>query len=338
MLDAEVLKKYIEGTGLDYRQNSVSFIFACPRCNKRDKLFLRKKDGRFVCWVCKETDNFQGRPEYALAELQMLPVSVVRAKLYGERERTAGTTFLDIQLKDFFGDDDTIDADAIQVPTIQWPWNYFDLSDKNSKRGLDYLEGRGIPLALAQAYGLRYCPERRRVAFPVCVDGRLVGYQERTVVAETKIWNDELGKYLEMPKVLSSKGIPRDQLVMFADRLKGSEHAILCEGPIDAIKAHACGGNVAAMGKAVARGQIQFLKNHGVRKLYLALDPDAADETRRLVREFSDESEVYLMHPGAGYKDLGAMTVEAVKDLFLSANRVDSSKLFIFLDSKRFIL
>lgn len=338
MSDTETLKKYIEGSGLDFRQNSVSYIFTCPRCNKKGKLFLRKRDGRFVCWVCKETDNFQGRPEYALAELQMLPVATIRSKLYGEKEHVGGVR-LDLALKDFFGEDDTLDADAVDATsTIRWPWDYYAMDDQRSRRGREYLEGRGIPLELSLEYGLRYCPERRRIAFPVMVEGRLVGYQERTVVKETKTWNEELGKYSEMSKVLSSKGIPRDRLVMFADRMKNRDHVVLCEGPIDALKAHSCGGNVAAMGKAVSRGQVAFLRNQGVKKVYLALDPDAADETRRLVREFGDETEVYLMHPDPGYKDLGAMSIEGVKDLFLRATRVNSSRLFVFLDRSACIL
>jgi hypothetical protein len=174
------------------------------------------------------------------------------------------------------------------------------------------------------------------VAFPVELEGRLVGFQERTVLKETKLWSDELDRFTETPKVLSSKGIPREQLVMFGDRLAGVEHVVLCEGPIDAIKAHLCGGNVATMGKAVSKGQIALLRANGIKKIYLALDPDAAEETARLAREFGD-LEVYLMHAPAGYKDLGAMSMEAVRDLFTSAPRVNPGHIFVFTNLARYM-
>ncbi len=336
MLDNKILKKYIESSGLSFRQNSVSYIFDCPRCNKRNKLFLRKKDGRFVCWVCKETDNFQGKPEYALAELQVLPVSTVRASLYGEQERE-GVVTLSLSLKDFFGEDDEVDEEATELASIAWPWNYYPIDDPQySGRGAAYLAGRGISLELAMEYGLRYCPERRRVAFPIELGGRLLGFQERTVMSATKFWDDERGEYLEMAKVLSSKGIPRDRTFMFADRLANQRHAVLCEGPIDAIKAHLCGANVAAMGKAVSRGQLDFLRNQGIQRLYLDLDPDAADETSRIARQFAD-IELYSMQP-SGYKDLGEMPLEAVRELFLSAPRIKPGRLFVYLDRKAGVL
>jgi hypothetical protein len=173
--------------------------------------------------------------------------------------------------------------------------------------------------------------------FPVELQGRLVGFQERTVLESTKTWDEETGKWLEMPKVLSSKGIPRDHVVMFGDRVQRSPHVVLCEGPIDAIKAHLCRANCAAMGKAVSRWQLQHLRDLGVRRVYLALDPDAAEETARLVRELSD-LELYLMHPPPGYKDLGEMPMEAVLELFLRAPRVNPGHLFVYTDKRAEIL
>jgi hypothetical protein len=144
--------------------------------------------------------------------------------------------------------------------------------------------------------------------------------------------------------MLSSKNIPTAQVVMFANRLQQSKHVVVCEGPIDAIKAHLCDGNVATMGKAVGAGQVQTIRDPerltrahvgafhcgGIEKVYLALDPDAARETGRLIREFSD-MEVYLMTPPKGRKDLGEMDYGEVLDLFHSARRVGAGHLSIHL-------
>jgi hypothetical protein len=326
--DPQIVKNLIEGSGLSHKQNSISWIVDCPRCGK-EKLYISKRSGNFICWICSETQGFKGRPEYVLSELLCQPLAVVKERLYGTR-RVDGVATLDIYLEDFFGDDDIIEEGAAEIPKIPWPFDYFPLDNFYGKRGLDYVEGRGIPAEIAKVYGLRYCPQRRRVAFPIELDGHLVGYQERTVLEETKFWDEDRGKFTEIPKILSSTGIPRERVVMFADRLKGLDYAVLAEGPIDAIKLHRCGGNVCAMGKAVSRGQIAFLRNHGISKIYLALDPDAAEETRRLVAEFSD-IEVYLMHPPKGYKDIGDMSLDDAYELFLSAPKVNRGRLFVYL-------
>ncbi len=132
--------------------------------------------------------------------------------------------------------------------------------------------------------------------------------------------------------------------MMFANRLVGSKHVVVCEGPIDAIKADWCGGNVATMGKAVGLGQVKTLRDPdrlnrqqvgaicgaGIQKVYLALDDDAARETERLVRQFSD-LEVYQMIPPAPYHDLGEMDYPEVLELFRGAKRVNPGNVFISL-------
>ena len=84
------------------------------------------------------------------------------------------------------------------------------------------------------------------------------------------------------------------------------------------------------MGKNISAKKIELIRASGVRKIYAALDPDAAKETANLVRSFSD-MEVYHMLPMAGKKDLGEMTYEDVYEQFLSARRVRSSNIFIYI-------
>lgn len=345
MVKPDKLLAFLEETGLSYKQNSVSFIFTCPKCEKKDKLYLRKRDGRFVCWFCKEIDGYQGRPEFALADLTLQPIANVRAALYGSHA-TADEDYFDLKVPDFFGEDDEIDEDVAVIETVKWPWNYYDIDHSFSKTGRDYLESRGVSVELAREYGLRYAPMDRRVIFPIEVGNRLVGWQARLVIPH-EYWNEEKQDIVSAQKMLSSKGIPSAQTVMFSKRLYNSEHVVVCEGPIDAMKAHACGGNVATMGKAVGQGQMDLLRSPdrltrrevgefvyaGIKRVYLALDPDAAKETTRLVREFSD-LEVYIMHAPRPYKDLGEMSVDAVRDLFLRARRVNPGNIFVHFDAR----
>lgn len=328
-----VLKEVLDEYGVPYKQNSRSFILDCPRCNKKDKLYFEKSNGWFVCWYCRELTNFKGRPEYALSEVIGQSIGEVKEKLYGKDQvKLNGSNILDIKLKDFFSDEDEPDNDATdEFPTIYWPLTAHEIDQPLAQRGAEYLNGRGISIEIAKQYGIRYDTPSRRVLFPVHgTDGRLLGYQKRLIVPH-EYYDEDEGVLRSVPKVLSTKAIPRDRVFMFWERMKGSEHAVVTEGPVDALKAHLCGGNIASMGKAMSRQQIELLRNSGIKRVYLALDPDAADETSRLVNEFYSDMEVFYMPPAAGYKDLGEMPMEAVYELFQRAVRVNPCHLFVFL-------
>jgi hypothetical protein len=58
-----------------------------------------------------------------------------------------------------------------------------------------------------------------------------------------------------------------------------------------------------------------------VKKVYLALDPDAQTEMQALAPKFYDV-EVYILLPEPGYKDLGEMSMEAVLERFRTAPRL----------------
>jgi hypothetical protein len=101
-----IIKELLEEAGVGKpKQNGKAYILTCPRCNKKDKLYIRKIDGRFVCWVCKERDNFQGSPEYVFAELTGRPIAELRTLIHGESGLT-GQVSIDLQIRDFFDDED----------------------------------------------------------------------------------------------------------------------------------------------------------------------------------------------------------------------------------------
>jgi len=69
---------------------------------------------------------------------------------------------------------------------------------------------------------------------------------------------------------------------MFIDNVKEDDFIIVAEGPIDAIKFDLCGNSVATMGKIISEKQIELIMERRPKKVYLALDDDAAPEMRKL--------------------------------------------------------
>ena len=72
------------------------------------------------------------------------------------------------------------------------------------------------------------------------------------------------------------------------------------------------------MGKVVTPEQINVIRNSGIHKIYMGLDPDAAEEVGKLIRSYED-IEFYNMRPPSDDIDLGKMSFEEVFDFFKSA-------------------
>lgn len=323
-LDPEVLATYIEELGLEHSENSLSYLFTCPRCAKRI-LYMYKLSGYFSCMKCT-SDGFKGSPEYALAELAGIPIGTIRTALYGTKFVDT-TEKLELNLEDFFGEDDEFDVEII--PEISWKFDEIPIDQKHAIRGLRYLESRGIPLDIALKYHIRYAPARQRVLIPMKVEGKLVGHQGRLVVPNRE-WNEDLEKYVEAPKIISTDNFPNSRMVMFADNLKGSSHVIICEGPFDGIKFDTCcGGNIATTGKAVSKGQCNFIRSYGVKRIYLALDPNAYAETTKLIQEFSD-LEVFVVKVPAPYRDFGEMSFDECLQAFKQAEPAFPGQLHVY--------
>jgi hypothetical protein len=330
-LDPKALKALVEDSGISFKQNGKSYILTCPKCAKREKLYIRKSDGRFVCWHCA-AEGFQGRAEYALVEVLSLPLKAIQTKLYGH-EAAPGTQHIKLNIKDFFSDEDEIDEDAARPLQTEFPPDFVPIDHAHAAKGRAYLEARGIPVDIASQYNLQYWPMRRRVVYPVCHEGKVFGWEARTIEAHE--WVDEAtGETRRVPKSLGMPDMKKDLLLMFWDRLRGSEHAMVCEGGTDAIKSHLCGGNVATMGKNISPAKLAIIRASGVRKIYSALDPDASKETANLVKSFGD-MEVYHVSPMAGKKDLGEMTFQDVHEQFLSARRVTATHLFGYIKTPK---
>jgi len=333
MADPLKLAKFIKDTGLSYKQNSKSFIFTCPLCQGKEKLYIRKRDGKFACWRCRETQGFQGAPEYALSELTSQPVAVVKKALYGILGGS-GSVFINVDFSDLADDDELpeIINDSVDLPDLQVPYHCLDIDHPGAIKGAKYLESRGIPLNIAKEYRIRYSPIKQSIMFPAYVEDRLVGWQYRTV-ENIRIMLDDFSVVTRV-KSLSSKDLPRDRIFIFQNNLIGAEAIVLCEGPIDSIKAHQSGiKGVCAMGKVVTQTQANLLIRSGIKRLYVALDPDAYNELDPLLEKFKGSLEILKVDiPHVGSKpDLGALSLEKAAECILNAKPLKSNRINVWL-------
>lgn len=335
-----------------FAREGSALVAHCPHCGKQ-KLHFRihvpddhrgaaRRNGirfRFSCFS-KSCAGWNGKPEFALAEMLDVPVGTVARELYGSGSlggyvpRTGRAPDFDVEL----------DAPVFSLPQekaqpMDWPAQFYPIDHPASERGAQYLADRGIPVEIAKQYGVRYSVVYRSVAFPVEEQGKLWGWQLRLTIPH--VWVDEEGQKRESNKATTAPGMIRTKW-MFSDRLCLSDHAFVLEGPVDAIKAHLCGGNVASMGAVITPGLIASLSAYSWRRLYVGLDADAAEETRRLVEEFDQVvkyagREVYVVEwpdkkDASGKQvDAGALSFEEVRDCWKRARRAAAGELSFLL-------
>ena len=327
--DPAALRHIIEAGDQSFKENSVSFIFDCPLCGS-EKLYFRKSDGQFRCWKCAESVRFKGRAQWGLAALYGGRADDWQRLLEGEQGLRGR---LDIVLEDPWGDDEEV-LD-IREPLVNWEWPLLSVGadQLEFEPGRQYLRSRGIGEAMIQKYSIRYSPAENRVQFPFVVDGQLVGWQGR-LCGPAEILDTLTGQYRKLNKVLTTiqDGV-QGRHFMFGDSLKHAKHAVLCEGPVDALKAELCGGNVASLGKAVTQYQLDYL-GYCVDSLYIGLDPDAVEDISRLVRDKRMGLKTYILPPPKGCKDLGEAEPEAVYEGFRTARQFYGGQIIVQVGSQ----
>jgi hypothetical protein len=327
MCDTNKLARFIKDSGLSYKQNSKSYIFTCPVCNIAEKLYIRKVDGKFACWRCQETIGFKGAPEYALSKLTNQAVSVVKRALYGLID-TSGA-LINAKFDDFLDESDREIVEEIYVfPKLEIPYHCLDITHPGAVKGANYLLRRGIHLEVASKYHIKYSPVKQAIMFPAYVGDDLLGWQYRTI-EDLKILLDN-DSVITRIKSLNSKDYPRDKILLFQNNIV-EDYAVLCEGPIDAIKAGP--GAVCSLGKAVSQHQVNVLLNSGIKRLYIAIDPDAFMELDPLIDKFDNSVELLKVDiPYKGKKpDMGELTFEEARIAILNAKPLRKNKIYIWM-------
>lgn len=337
-VDTKALLNLLRSEGLDFTNSQRSWVLDCPACGKH-KWAIRKTDGYSKCYRCDA--DFRGFADYTLSVALKRPKAELSKLLYGfvittevVEEKADHERWVDHWSEMANEDVEVIEVRSWPPEMLQSP-DHRELDTDLGAPGLAYLEGRGVPLAVAKEYGIRYDPVRGRVVFPIVIEGVLRGWQGRLI--RTAKYTDKQGREREVPKALTDIGEGwGGKVLLFQDRLRGSPHGIITEGPFDALKCHLCGGNTATMGKSVTSEQLDiYVRHFKLRRLYLGLDEDAAEDMMRIVRELTwyEGMEVFHLATPAGREDLGAATMEEVLDAFRSARPIRPGQLFRYIET-----
>ncbi len=326
MILADKIKDIIAEAGLSFKEKSRTIYTTCPMCSRDDKFSILKDNGACVCY--RGSCDFGKR---WFIDWMVMTMSIT----YSE----AKAVLHDVELSQHIDesgnlkvllDEPTEPTKQTELKPIKFPeFHMVPINSSEAEQGRLYLEGRGVPLEIALEYEIMYSPMFKRVIFPVKMGGKVYGYQGR-----------HTQKVPDSDKVRNNEGFSRETLVMFLDRAEGKDYIIVTEGPVDAIKFHKAGSNVSTMGKIVTDKQQKLLFPPNIAKIYLALDEDAALETRDLHKKYGDR-EVYIIKVPESCKqrcalhgkkaDFGECTFDECLQAFADAERLTGNEILIHL-------
>jgi len=299
------------------KENARSYIFDCPVCGSSDKLYIEKSNGRSICFRHKLEDCPTARTSVVkvLSLLSEVPFDQVKNEL-AEKVSTTPDEILE-QIQDV--EDSMLIKDVVlplePINPKDYPNDAKPLAWPESAEGAAYLISRRLDLKQLERYGVCYSAYMQRVIFPVVQNGKIYGWQARTIKPDIQ------------PRMYNLPGEWKSRTLMFHDNLVGSQHAIIAEGAVSALKFDLVGGFVATMGKMVSKNQLDAVIKSGVQKIYLALDPDAIFEMEDLVHKIliltNYQIQCFLVKVPDGREDFGDCTYEECAKAFESAELLD---------------
>lgn len=298
------------------KENQRSFIFNCPSCGGKHKLYIDKSKLIGICFRQKNEEC--PTPKSGLVKTLALLAgrNIKDVSNWFKSRRGLLSEDVTLAMSEGLPQLESINDDFLHQSTTQksltvkknvWvkpspitvPDDFLSLGHWMSRAGADYLLKRGVDLAQAISYDVRYSPARSRVIFPIKYEGEWVGYQGRTILANVE------------PRMYNLPGDWKSNTVMFWDenvRQKRLDHVIIAEGAVSALKLRDLQGFVALMGKIMSQGQWILLNQPYIRSFYLALDADAYEQTVQIadfIRQQRPDVKIYYLPPPKGYEDFG---------------------------------
>ena len=297
-------------------ENARSYVFDCPACGGRHKLYIQKEDGRAVCFKGKSAKCPRpgSNASYALSLMAHISIEDAKNELFGISQQ------LGDEIRVSFDEPATRERKSLEPGTL--PLDIMAIDDPNAVSGLNYLLGRGLTLDVLKDQGVMYRPSTRMVIFPVILNNVLYGWQGRAI--------DPVPKEKRMDNL---PGEWKGRTVMFHKNIVGKDFAIVAEGPVSAMKFAKVGNYIATMGKEISSEQFKLLKESGIKRLYIALDLDAFDKIKK-IRDTLPDIDCFMVEVPTHREDFGDCTYDECEMAFNSASRLNGDELFVHIDIK----
>jgi DNA primase len=291
-----------------YRESGSELLFICPSCDHHKyKLSINLDKNAFKCWVC----DYRGRNIRRL---------VRRFGTFTQLQKWDEiTNRFDIERFSELFSEEPIEEVKEQ---IDFPSEFISLTSKKlpatAKFAYKYLQERGLTKDDILHWKIGYCFNgnyRNRVVIPSFDDDGDINY----FVARSH--NGDSYKY-KNPR--ASKDIIFNELF-----INWSDDLVLVEGIFDAINA----GNAVPILGSTLRSDSRLLRKivFNDTPVYIALDPDAADKERKIIKTLLRyDIELYKIDV-SGYEDIGTMPREVFVERKKQASFIDRDN-YLLLD------
>lgn len=304
------LTEVFENNSISFKVNAKSFILQCPLCDKTDGVYLWRNTGFGRCHKC----THEYSPQSFLVSVIGCSYHEARKLLYtGVLVRPKPT------LEAHLGKKTTKKA---PIKEFVMPYNFFKLDGSSRVNdGEKYLLDRGVKLEVARQFDVRYCPATKRIIFPVFQERKCVGWQARDTTGKSEL------------RYTSPSGFNRSQSLLGYQQSYNSNHLVVVEGPFDFLQVAILGGAVCTFGKEISKPQMEMIKKHPAKKIYLGLDPDAQSYNDTYASFFQPEKEVLIIQPPSHREDFGECTEKEIEESFLFS-RIHAKGSFLSLNLK----
>ena len=307
-MNKQAAKKILnEALGYGF-EHGTETLYKCPKCNHhKSKLSVNLNKNVFKSWIC----DYRGRSIRRVIRSFGSYTQLQRwDEIFGRQDLE--------RFDDLFAERSVERNDQ----TVDLPEEFVSLCHDNiPKTGIyarNYLKSRGITDAEILRWKIGYCfggEYRNRIVIPSFNDDGNVSY----FVARS--YNGDTYKY-KNPR--ASKNIVFNELYV-----NWNEDLILVEGVFDAINA---GNSVPILGSTL-RTDSSLIKKivYNDTPVYVALDPDAAEKERKVIKTLLKyDVELYKVDV-SGYEDVGSMPKDVFEERKQKATFIDRDN-YLLLD------
>ena len=307
-MDKKQAKKVLHETLGYFSDKGNELLFRCPSCGHHKRKFSVNLDKNvYKCWVC----DYRGRNIRRI--IRRFGTYTQLQKWDQVTNRTDLERFADLFME----------PESVQEQQkLELPEEFVSLCSSNIPAtgiyAMRYLQNRGVSQSDILKWKIGYCfsgEYRNRIIIPSFdKDGDVSYFIARSYTGDSYKYKN--------PR--ASKDITFNELY-----IDWNKDLVMVEGVFDALVA---GNAVPILGSTLRKGSKllrEIVRNDT--PIYIALDPDAADKERKIIKTLLEyDIEMYKIDI-SGYEDVGSMTKQQFEERKNNATIIDNDN-YLLLD------